>query len=275
MRPGILALVALSLAAVGQAETYWIEWDGSDWPENMAPPWIRSWGNWQGPHQGGAIRTLENGVLTYDSLYDPGVYDYYYIDMPGGIDPGPGEVLLWQWTAKVDQNYAWYYDAGVALNSNTSKILGFGLTPDHVLSVFEDGVSIPIDPGVFHDYTVVTCDMASYELYIDRDLSRVGSFWQGVSPPYAAWGDFVQGGASLHHWKRVCFGAVVAPQAGDVNCDGTFDFRDINPFVLALSNPSGYRAAYPTCWPSNADMDADGTVDFGDINAFVADLLAR
>ena len=56
----------------------------------------------------------------------------------------------------------------------------------------------------------------------------------------------------------------------DMNCDGTIDFDDINPFVLALSNFNGYIGAYPECNVFNADCNGDGVVNFGDINAFVA-----
>ena len=57
---------------------------------------------------------------------------------------------------------------------------------------------------------------------------------------------------------------------GDLNCDGTVDFNDINPFVLALTDPAGYAAAFPNCDRLNADVNADGVVDFDDINPFVA-----
>jgi hypothetical protein len=57
---------------------------------------------------------------------------------------------------------------------------------------------------------------------------------------------------------------------GDLNCDGAVDFGDINPFVLALTNPAAYASAYPSCNILNADINADGSVDFGDINPFVA-----
>jgi hypothetical protein len=40
--------------------------------------------------------------------------------------------------------------------------------------------------------------------------------------------------------------------------------------VLALTNPSGYAAAYPDCVASNADCNGDGLVNNGDIDAFVA-----
>jgi hypothetical protein len=62
------------------------------------------------------------------------------------------------------------------------------------------------------------------------------------------------------------FGAYVF---GDLNCDGAVDFGDINPFVLALSNPAGYAAMYPGCDILLADVNRDGLVDFGDINPFV------
>ena len=60
---------------------------------------------------------------------------------------------------------------------------------------------------------------------------------------------------------------------GDMNCDGVVDFDDINPFVQALSDPSGYQAAYPNCWLINGDCNGDGLVNFDDINAFVAILV--
>lgn len=61
-----------------------------------------------------------------------------------------------------------------------------------------------------------------------------------------------------------------APARGDVNCDGVVDFKDINPFVLALSNPAAYATAFPNCNLEIADVNCDGVVDFKDINPFVA-----
>jgi endonuclease/exonuclease/phosphatase family metal-dependent hydrolase len=57
---------------------------------------------------------------------------------------------------------------------------------------------------------------------------------------------------------------------GDLNCDGSVDFADINPFVLALSNPALYGQSYPGCPIANGDINSDGTVDFSDVNPFVA-----
>jgi hypothetical protein len=57
---------------------------------------------------------------------------------------------------------------------------------------------------------------------------------------------------------------------GDLNCDGALNAFDIDPFVLALTDPAGYAAAYPRCHRLNGDCNADGTVDAFDIDPFVA-----
>jgi hypothetical protein len=57
---------------------------------------------------------------------------------------------------------------------------------------------------------------------------------------------------------------------GDVNCDGSISFGDINPFVSALSSRQQYETAYPYCFYSLADINRDGVVSFADINPFVA-----
>ena len=62
----------------------------------------------------------------------------------------------------------------------------------------------------------------------------------------------------------------VGAALGDLNCDGVVNFDDINPFVLALSDPLAYQAAYPNCNILNGDCDNDGDVDFDDISPFVA-----
>ncbi len=56
---------------------------------------------------------------------------------------------------------------------------------------------------------------------------------------------------------------------GDVNCDGMVDFRDVDPFLLAIDDPAGYAAAFPECTIFNADTSGDGYVDFRDIPSFL------
>ena len=56
---------------------------------------------------------------------------------------------------------------------------------------------------------------------------------------------------------------------GDLNCDGQVNSFDIDPFVLALTSPSQYPAAYPDCDWMLADINEDGFVDNSDIDPFV------
>ena len=60
---------------------------------------------------------------------------------------------------------------------------------------------------------------------------------------------------------------------GDMNCDGLTNNFDIDPFVLALTDPAGYAAAWPNCNINNADCNMDGLVNNFDIDAFVAILV--
>jgi WD40 repeat protein len=58
---------------------------------------------------------------------------------------------------------------------------------------------------------------------------------------------------------------------GDMNCDGTIDFGDINPFVLYLADFAAWQTAYAGCPLDIGDVNGDGLYpDFGDINPFVA-----
>jgi len=55
---------------------------------------------------------------------------------------------------------------------------------------------------------------------------------------------------------------------GDLNCDGVINESDIDPFVLALTNPKSYAKMYPKCNILNADCNADGQVNNFDIDPF-------
>lgn len=57
---------------------------------------------------------------------------------------------------------------------------------------------------------------------------------------------------------------------GDLNCDGSVNILDINPFVLAVSDPAAYAAAFPDCNRNLGDINGDGQVNVLDINPFVA-----
>ena len=59
-------------------------------------------------------------------------------------------------------------------------------------------------------------------------------------------------------------------ELGDLNCDGSINSLDIDPFVLAMTDPSGYASAHPVCDINNADCNEDGSINSLDIDPFVA-----
>lgn len=56
---------------------------------------------------------------------------------------------------------------------------------------------------------------------------------------------------------------------GDMNCDGLVNNFDIDPFVLALTDPVAYGVQYEGCPILNGDMNEDGQVNNFDIDRFV------
>ena len=155
----IILFVSVLIAgtSIAGATPYWIAWEGDEFPENQG--WERHYGNWDGPEQGEADRTLENGVLTYDSLHDEGVYDYSEIDMAGQLDPDPGELFVMEWRLKVDQVTGWYSDHGIAMAVDAQRIVGFEFEEDEVVSSFVSSDRAPIEPGIFHAYRFLSWDM--------------------------------------------------------------------------------------------------------------------
>jgi hypothetical protein len=58
-------------------------------------------------------------------------------------------------------------------------------------------------------------------------------------------------------------------RCGDLNCDGTVNAFDIDPFVLALTDPPSYSTAFVGCSAMLADTNGDGAVNAFDIDLFV------
>ncbi|MGD8452781.1 MAG: DUF1566 domain-containing protein [Phycisphaerae bacterium] len=96
----------------------------------------------------------------------------------------------------------------------------------------------------------------------------------GDPEDYPQWGGGPQGDVQrVFNHVRLVRNASPAYALGDLNCDGTVDNFDIHAFVLALTSPTGYAAAYSDCDRNLADVNQDGTVSNFDIAPFV-DLLA-
>jgi hypothetical protein len=206
-----LGLTALLATGYARANQYWIDWEGEDWPENQG--WTRVWGNRDGLFQGtGAVRSLHQGVMTSDSLYDPWVFDFSEISRPGSVDPGPGEFFVAQWRLRVDENHPdGAGDQGVSICSDEAWALGYEFTIDHIRSAFEGYLDIPFQPLLWHDYEITSPNMRTYDLFIDGALRHQGTFQHLISKSYVAWGDGGQPISSLADWDYFRFGVVPEP----------------------------------------------------------------
>lgn len=112
--------------------------------------------------------------------------------------------------------------------------------------------------------------------FAERPNDGVFSFAQAPgsgSPGFYVGGAFTRAGphASAHFGRWAC---VPGWTAGDLNCDGVVDYRDVDPFVWAVIDRAQFEARFPLCLWFNGDINADNRVDFGDINPLV-ELLRR
>lgn len=62
---------------------------------------------------------------------------------------------------------------------------------------------------------------------------------------------------------------------GDIDCNGSIDAFDIEPFILALLNPAQYAIDFPNCELAVADINGDGQVDSFDIEPFISVVLSQ
>ncbi len=88
--------------------------------------------------------------------------------------------------------------------------------------------------------------------------------------------ELTEGGCILKHLFQfllagvlLCIPGAYAFAPGDLNCDGAVNAFDIDPFVLALTDPEGYVTAFPACDLMLADINGDGLVNAFDIDPFV------
>jgi hypothetical protein len=200
MLRGCLITLALGVF-VCPAGAYFVEWDGTCLPEDAG--WTHQWGDWNGLYHGtGAVRTIQDGVMTMDSLYDPGVYDIALMQRP--FNPAPGEMFVMEWRLAVDQVVG-PGDPGVCLNSDDGWLVSFKYDGGRVFSLFDPGLNVPVSPGEFHDYRMVSENMRNYEFFVDGELSYEGDFWYGGPGSWSTmgWGDYSQGVASLSRWDYV------------------------------------------------------------------------
>ncbi|TWT41985.1 hypothetical protein RAS1_31120 [Phycisphaerae bacterium RAS1] len=156
-------------------------------------------------------------------------------------------------------------------DSNTNLFIRDGLTPD----------ALPLVRGRWVELVVqINFDEDAFRVFYDgQELGQEASWMNdlpgdpgGALPQRElAAADFFANGSSVVYYDDVRLEDYAPPAVlGDLNCDGTADILDINPFILALGNPAGYQAQFPDCDILLGDINGDGELNVLDINPFVA-----
>lgn len=128
--------------------------------------------------------------------------------------------------------------------------------------------------GAAHTYRVEVRGV-SYAVAIDGQQVYGGT----TSVAYPTDDSFVvfwaraPGESATTRWDYIRFGVIPDAEPADVNCDGMINLFDVDPFILALFDPTAYAATYPNCDPSLADLNRNGVIEFFDIDPFVACVL--
>ena len=206
-----LALISTLCAftASATAEPYWIAYEADDFPEDVG--WRRIYRNEDGWGEGGAERSIEDGIFVLDTRRHDMICDYYKIERQ--MDPDPGETFAAEWRLKVDEAIR-STEVGVEIaRDEPPGRVRFEYMEDEIWNGPEHW-SHPIEPHVFHIYRVESMDMVTYSLWIDGEHVHDGLFDTPVNAhSFFAFGDLWYGGAvtSLSEWDYVRFGVVPEP----------------------------------------------------------------
>jgi hypothetical protein len=193
-------------------------------------------------------------------LWSGNLNDDAWIDI---LDYG---VFSWQWNAGYDSNGDGTYDGNTtcATPYPHADLTGSG--------VVQSGDFTPIQVNYLKSRDANCCGAPGFREDETGPITRISVadlIAQGLGE--LAVGD-INGDGWLDEQDMAEFAAGLPPAVvlGDLNCDGAVNFADINPFVMALSNPAAWQQAYPGCNPLTGDINGDGNVDLADINAFIA-----
>jgi len=207
---GLTLLLAGALPGI--AAPFWVAYEGDDFPENQG--WDRGYGDEVGWEHGGAVRTLNNGILGLDGLRNIEIEDFYLRDAPA--DPEPGEAFVAEWRVRIDPQSD-TGDAGITIaRSAVPGHVSFRYGPDR-LSISPGDLTVPLTPGVFHQFRLVSRDMLTYTLQVDEVLTIESAFEDfTLLQAYVAFGDGAWGLKSASQWDYVRFGIVPEPTSAGI-----------------------------------------------------------
>ncbi|MEW6252621.1 MAG: hypothetical protein AB1716_18440 [Planctomycetota bacterium] len=227
--------------------------------------WLSGWARWDGQawSQPGGVGIYGGGIAGM-YVWDDGGGPALYL---GGSFQRIGNLsipYIAKWTGRE------FLPLGSGLDGGSGGFCGFE---------DERGRSLYVAGAFEHAGGIPAHNMARWDgqrwhpLPYSGDFSGAPlvSFPDPNGPAVYTAADFFSGERPWTYFSK--WACVAGWRAGDVNCDGMVDWRDVNPFVLALIDRAGYEQRYPDCIWCNADCNGDNYVDFNDISA-LANLLS-
>ncbi|MBK8913055.1 MAG: hypothetical protein IPM64_00395 [Phycisphaerales bacterium] len=188
------------------------------------------------------------------------------------ICPGAGEnwsAVIAGFTGNVKGDFV---IAGQSTHADTSADYVIVLNNDRV--VVREGDPVDLDGnGAFDDNVFIgrgNAALAAFnpdDMYLtnQRVLYFIASLRDGAGNDLGSIPAFGSGGNALIR--------VRLNELGDMNCDGLVNNFDIDPFVMALIDPSLYQATFPDCNRNLGDVNEDGLFNNFDIDPFVEAIL--
>jgi type 1 glutamine amidotransferase len=184
----------------------------------------------------------------------------------------------WPWYGQLLGNGAWFYSHPAPQTAILNVADPDDLSTAHYppsFSFSDEWYNFQANPrSAVH--VLLTIDESTYDagfgaMGVDHPISWRHEF-DGGRAWYTAMGHpdetYLDAGFRQHLLGGIRWAAGWRPSA-DANCDGSVDFFDIDPFLLALFDAAGYALQYPDCGLSSADVNWDGRVDFFDIDPFL------
>lgn len=187
--------------------------------------------------------------------------------LPTDLDAGPGDNVIHgtiNGYHPTDGSDFFRFTLGPNWELHTITLTEYSYAGDTTFLGIED--SDVYVTGLTNDQYFGYCYFGQEDLGLDL-LDPMGASNGNFTPPLGA-GTYTFWVNESGPWRvyELVFRIVIP---GDLNCDGIVTFADINPFVLALSDPAQYELLYAGCPLENRDLSGDGGFDFGDINPFV------
>ncbi len=249
-------------------------------------------GNSAGTNGGGMFNngdsrpTVVSSILWGNNLGEirgPGVATVRYSDVQGGVkgmgniaeDPlfAPGASGVWTAAGSYDpiSGRSTFVDATASWTPG--ELVGLILNPDasqFLQSLVVDNTEATVT--VWGDLAELGGMGASYEL-LDCHLTAKSPCVDAGDPKFEGLFKEMDRDGEL----RVLEGRIVdmgsdefaSARLGDLNCDGSIDAFDIEPFLSALFDPDEYRNRWPDCDWRLLDVNCDGGFDAHDIEPFL------